>query len=159
MCRIWLRQVCVCAGAWGADGVCAIPHTLPTPSPVDPWFPYREVYFARVVPQYWMFLLKISRRALFFFHLETYTGNVLGQLTHTHTHTWRQTFFLHPSGDGRQRGGTGGKGQVATTPQICHSSLFQRRSLFRQAHFQFETSPACLPPRNLQPVTANNATT
>lgn len=126
MCRIWLRQVCVCAGAWGADGVCAIPHTLPTPSPVDPWFPYREVYFARVVPQYWMFLLKISRRALFFFPSRNLHRQRSGPTnTHTHTHTWRQTFFLHPSGDGRQRGGTGGKGQVATTPQICHSSLFQ----------------------------------
>lgn len=111
MCRIWLRQVCVCAGAWGADGVCAIPHTLPTPSPVDPWFPYREVYFARVVPQYWMFLLKISRRALFFFHLETYTGNVLGQLTHTHTHTHGdRRFSCIPRGmadNGAERGERG----------------------------------------------------
>lgn len=150
----------MCARVRGVQTGCAQFHTLPTPSPVDPWFPYREVYFARVVPQYWMFLLKISRRALFFFPSRNLHRQRSGPTnTHTHTHTWRQTFFLHPSGDGRQRGGTGGKGQVATTPQICHSSLFQRRSLFRQAHFQFETSPACLPPRNLQPVTANNATT
>lgn len=131
MCRIWLRQVCVCAGAWGADGVCAIPHTLPTPSPVDPWFPYREVYFARVVPQYWMFLLKISRQALFFFHLETYTGNVLGQLTHTHTHTHMETNVFPASLGGWQTTGrNGGKGAGGDyTTNLPLESLPEAQSL------------------------------
>lgn len=148
MCRIWLRQVCVCEGAWGADGVCAIPHTLPAPTPTDPLFPYREVYFARVVPQYWMF--KISRRALFFFsHLETYTGNVLGQLQNTHTHTHMETdIFPASSRDGRQggrvRGGGGGRlhRKFATRVSSRHSWPTGALPVWNFSHLSTTSKPS-----------------
>lgn len=152
----------MCARVRGVQTGCAQFHKhTPRPLPCPPiFFPYREVYFARVVPQYWMFLLKISRRALFFFHLETYTGNVLGQLrnTHTHTHTWRQDVFpasLEGWQTRERGGGEGGGGRLHADLPL--ESLPD--AACGQARFQFENLPACLPPWNLQPVIANNATT
>lgn len=157
MCRIWLRQVFVCARVrwyrWG-EHITHTPSSLALPF----FFPYREkCTLLELFHSTGCSSSKyLDKHFFFFFHLETYTGSVLGQLQNTHTHMETDVFFSRipwkPTRDDRWGKG----GEVADYTQICHSSL--DTTCRQQTLFQFETFRAHLPPQNLHPVTINNAT-
>lgn len=153
-------SLCVrgCVGC--RQGVRNSTSTHPAPSPAHPFFfptgkcTLLELFHStgcsssKYLDEHFFFSILKPTQATFWANYET----------HTHTHTWRQDVFpasLEGWQTRERGGGEGGGGRLHADLPL--ESLPD--AACGQARFQFENLPACLPPWNLQPVIANNATT
>lgn len=102
----------MCARVRGVQTGCAQFHTHSPPHlPSTHGFPTGKCTLLELFHSTGCSSSKYLDEHFFFFHLETYTGNVLGQLTHTHTHTHGdRRFSCIPRGmadNGAERGERG----------------------------------------------------
>lgn len=139
----------MCARVRGVQTGCAQFHTHSPPQlPPTHCFPtgkctLLELFHSTGCSKY------LDERFFFFSHLETYTGNVLGQLQNTHTHTHMETdIFPASSRDGRQggrvRGGGGGRlhRKFATRVSSRHSWPTGALPVWNFSHLSTTSKPS-----------------